>query len=383
MDCYIMAIDVVAEHIGKLGYGNMRLPKTADGKIDIETINSMIDMFLDAGFTYFDTAYIYQGSEDVLGECLVKRHPRESFRIATKLALMNVTSAHQMPIQIETSMKRLGVDYVDFYLLHGLSTDTIAKANKFDAWGYLRNLKAEGKARHIGFSFHGTPEELEELLANHPEIEFVQLQINYLDWENPKVQSHKLYDIARKYGKLVSIMEPNKGGWLASEESETGKMLKAANPDTSVASWAFRYLLGLDGLMVVLSGMGNTKEVADNIHTFKNYEPLTAEEHALLQKVVEIINSAPTVPCTRCNYCAPNCPKKIAIPSFINLLNNYLVHKNIDTIKHVHFMMTGEGASGPADCIRCGACERSCPQHLHISELMAQVTEIVHGGQKE
>ena len=375
-----MAERIIDEHIGKLGYGNMRLPKTEDGKIDIETINKMIDRYLESGYSYFDTAYIYQGSEDVLGECLVKRHPRESFNIATKMNLANVKSAEEMPIQIETSLKRPCTDYVDFYLIHGLTKETIKKANDFDAWGYLQKLKADGIARHIGFSFHSTPEDLEEILAHHPEVEFVQLQINYLDWDNPKVQSRRLYEIARKYDKLVSIMEPNKGGWLAGEKSEAGMMLKKANPDASVASWAFRYVLELDGLLTVLSGMGNMTELEDNIKTFQNFKPLSKEEHALIDKAVDILNNTPSIPCTRCGYCFPNCPKNIMIPGYIGILNNYLIYKNIDPLQHIYFMLSGEGGQAE-DCIGCGACERNCPQHLEISSLMRQVTDLVKNGE--
>ena len=286
--------------------------------------------------------------------------------------------AEEMQEQVDTSLKRLGVEYVDFYLLHGLSAPFIKKADELDAWGFLRNLKAKGVAKHIGFSFHGTPEELDELLQKHPYIEFVQLQINYLDWENPQVQSRRLYEIARHYGKPISIMEPNKGGWLAGETSEAGKLLKAADPEVSAASWAFRFVLGLDGLLTVLSGMGTLEEVEDNAKTFRNFKPLSEEEHQLIKKAVDIINSTPSIPCTECRYCVPNCPKKIVIPAYMRIYSNYLVYRNLDTLKHIYFMLANEG--GQAEhCVKCGACEKHCPQHLGISDVMAEVTKLVKG----
>ena len=365
--------------IGKLGYGNMRLPKK-DGKIDYDTIHQMIDTFLKSGNSYFDTAYIYENSENVLNEALVKCYPRDRYKITTKLALINANKPDEMKMQTEESLKRLGLDWVDFYLLHGLTTPTIEKADAFKAWDYLAGLKEQGIVKHIGFSFHGTPEELDTLLTQHPEIEYVQLQINYLDWDDPTVQSGRLYETVRKHNKPFTIMEPNKGGWLASTASDVGKLLKSANPDVSVASWAFRFVLGLEGLFVCLSGMGNVQEVEDNIHTFKNYKPLSEEERGLLKQAVEIIRATPNIPCTGCGYCAPNCPKKIVIPGFMNLYNNYLKHKNLDTIKHIHNMCTMGDNGRPADCVQCGACEKHCPQHLEIRKVMSEVARIVGEG---
>ena len=293
-----MSYELLSLGIGKLGYGNMRLPKQ-DGKIDFDTIYSMIDAFLASGNSYFDTAYLYENSEEVLREGLVRRHPRDSFQIATKASLLNVEKPEEMVRQLNVSLDRLGLDSVDFYLLHGLTAPTIEKADRFDAWNYLQSLKNSGKTRYIGFSFHGTPEELDALLSAHPEIDYVQLQINYLDWENPKVQSRRLHEVTLKHQVPFSVMEPNKGGWLASEESDAGKLLKSINPDVSVASWAFRYVLGLEGLFVCLSGMGNLAEVEDNINTFATYTPLNSKELDSIQTAVEILNALPSIPCTR------------------------------------------------------------------------------------
>ncbi|MCL2409586.1 MAG: aldo/keto reductase [Oscillospiraceae bacterium] len=370
-----MATQYFGKNIGKLGYGNMRLPKV-DGKIDFATINAMIDKFMASGFSYFDTAYIYEGSEEVLREALVKRYPRDSFQITTKLAMMVTKSAGDMQKQLDTSLARLGVDFVDFYLLHGLKTDFIKAAEEYDAWGFLRGLKEKGIAKHIGFSFHGTPEELDELLRKHPYVEIVQLQLNYLDWESRDVQARRLYEIARSYNTPISVMEPNKGGWLAGETSEAGKLLKSANPDVSAASWAFRFLLRLEGIVTILTGMGTLGELEDNVNTFTNYTPLSDDERGLIEKAVDIINSTPSIPCTGCNYCMPHCPEKIIIPAYLQIYSNYLIYKNLDTLKHIDFMLGAEGGQA-GQCIKCGECEKVCPQNLGIIHVMAEVTGLV------
>ena len=365
----------LGEKIGKLGYGNMRLPKI-NGEIDMKTVNEMIDAFLDNGFTYFDTAYIYEGSEEVLNKALVSRHPRDRFQIATKISMMKIKDAAEMQHQVDTSLARLGTDFIDFYLIHGLNEAYIKKADEVDAWSFIRGLKERGIAKHIGFSFHGTPEELEYLLETHPYFEFVQLQINYLDWENPGVQSKRMYEIARAHGKPISVMEPNKGGWLAGESSEVANLLREAQPDASTASWAFRFLLGLEGMMTILTGVGTIEEMMDNVKTFKENKPLSAEEHVLIKKAVDIIESQPTIPCTGCAYCVPNCPKKIVIPAYMRIYSNYLVYRNLDTLKHIDFMLSIEGGQA-SDCVACGACEKACPQHLEIAKYMAEVTALV------
>ena len=359
------------EKIGKLGYGNMRLPKI-DGKPDMATINGMIDRFMAAGYSYFDTAYIYEGSEAVLHEALVKRFPREKFQIATKIAMMTIRDPKEMRSQVDTSLRRLGVDYIDFYLLHGLNGEFIKRADEYDAWGFLRGLKEQGIAKHIGFSFHGTPEELEMLLDKHDYIELVQLQINYLDWENPTVQSRRLYEIARSHDTPISIMEPNKGGWLAGETSDAGLLMKSVNPSASVASWAFRYLMELEGVAVILSGVGTISEIEDNIKTFNENKPLTAQERDIIKQAVDIFNAAPTVPCTSCFYCMPHCPQKIAIPTFLGMYSNYRIYKNPDTLRHTYSMFGGQAKL----CVSCGACEKVCPQHLEISKYMADIAKL-------
>ena len=373
-----MSEKYLGEGIGKLGFGYMRLPRK-DGAFDHESVNEMVDEFLASGFSYFDTSYIYEGSEEALNKSLVKRYPRDSFQITTRVAIMiGPRTRENLQMQLDTSLKRLGVDYVDNYMMHALGDGTVELADTLDAWGFLRGVKEKGLAKHIGFSYHGTPETLDKILTDHPEVEIVQLQINYLDWENPEVQSRRLYEIVRKHNKPFTIMEPTKGGLLAGGESNAAEFLKKANPDASVASWAFRYVGGLEGLVTALSGMENIDHIRDNANTFKNFKPLSDEEHEIIKQAVEIINSTPRVPCTTCNYCVPHCPMKIRIPTFIEIYNKFLVHGNRNSSGYTYASMTRFG-SGPSKCTKCKACEEHCPQRIEISEVMGKVAEELEG----
>jgi predicted aldo/keto reductase-like oxidoreductase len=371
-----MAEKYLGESIGKLGFGFMRLPRTEGGAFDTEQINRMVDHFMDAGFSYFDTAYVYEGSEDALRKSLVERYPRERFHIATKLNLMFAKTEDELPGFFETSKKRLGVSYVDFYLLHGLGGPSIEKADELKAWDYLKSLKESGEARHIGLSFHGTPEELEGIFQKHPEAEFVQLQINYLDWDSERVQSRRVYETARRYNVPVTIMEPVKGGLLASEASSAAERFRAYAPDMSAASWAIRYAAHLEGLITVLSGMSSYEQVADNVATFKNMKPLTGEELAMIRNAADILNSIPRVPCTGCNYCAPNCPQKLVIPALMGIYSDYLVHKTATALMHGYGFATRAGGKAK-DCIACRVCEEHCPQHIEIADTVAKLSALV------
>ena len=278
-----MADRYLGESIKKLGFGLMRLPMLGE-EIDIEQVKKMADTFMSKGFTYFDTAYVYIGgkSEVALKEAVVDRYPRDSFQCATKLPLWDLMGAAEMESTFQESLDRAGLKYYDFYLLHAMDHTKVKKADEIDAWGFMKRIKEEGRAKHIGFSFHSTPEELEGILLAHPEMEFVQLQINYADWENPAVQSKKCYEVARKFNKPVIIMEPVKGGMLATPPASVLQVLNQAEPDSSAASWAIRFAASLDGIITVLSGMSSVAQMQDNISYMKDFHGLTPAQQATL-----------------------------------------------------------------------------------------------------
>lgn len=369
-----MTGDYLGKEIGKLGFGFMRLPRKGND-FDYDLICKMVDRFLEAGFTYFDTAYVYFGSEEAMRKTLVERHPREKYQIATKLNMLNVQKPEDMQTVFETSLRRLGTDYVDFYLLHGLSAMTNKRCEEVGAWDFVRKLKEEGKIKHYGFSYHDNAENLDEILRNHPDAEFVQLQINYLDWDSEDVQSRKVYETARRHRKPVLIMEPLKGGLLANEDSHLGKLLKKANPDVSVASWAVRFAASLDGLITMLSGMNSMEQLEDNIKTVQNLKPLSEAEMQVIKEAVDLLNSIPRVPCTECQYCVEQCPQNINIPALIRIYNNYLVY-NTTLNSEFPFRMATANRGLPSSCVACRACEEQCPQHIEISDIMSKMVPL-------
>ena len=369
-----MAGIINTEEIGKLGFGYMRLPRKGDA-FDMELVKKMADTFLESGGTYFDAAFIYTGAEAALRESVIQRHPREKIQIATKLALSFVKDPKQFREQFNVSMDRLGTDYLDFYLLHGMDAESSDKAEDFGAWAFFSELKAKGLVRHIGFSFHAPPEELEEILSKHPETEFVQLQINYLDWDNPGIQSRKLYEIARKYNTPIVIMEPVKGGLLASDTSQITELLRSANPNASMASWALRYAAQLEGVFVTLSGMSTYEQLLDNINTFADLQPISDDEQAVLDKAAEILKAIPSITCTSCRYCVDSCPSLIHIPKMFDIYNNYLVYNTIANLDSEYRMWTRNGGKA-GDCTSCRVCESICTQKLEISDKMAKISEL-------
>ena len=360
------------KNMPKLGFGLMRLPER-EGVIDLDQVCRMADAYLDAGLTYFDTAYIYHGgnSEKIVKEALVKRHPREAFTVATKLPAWCMKEEADRDRIFQEQLERCGVDYFDFYLLHsiedGANGDTYERLNCFQ-WGVQK--KAEGKIRHFGFSFHGSPEYLEQILDAHREVEFVQIQLNYADWENPVVCSGRLYEILHSRNIPIIVMEPVKGGSLAKLTPDLEERFKAARPEKSIASWALRFAASLPGVMTVLSGMSTPEQMADNLATFTSFQPLSGEEQAIVEQVRRIMMSVEQIGCTACRYCTDGCPMRIAIPDVFRAVNTMKLYHDEFRPKAFYRALVQQGHGRASDCIACGQCEGVCPQHLPIIELL-------------
>ncbi len=366
----------LGETIPKLGFGLMRLPMIGED-VDIEQTKQMVDLFLEKGFTYFDTAYGYIGgkSEEAVKTALVERHPRESFQLATKLpAWAGAKNAEEAKEMFYTSLRRTGAGYFDFYLLHNLGDGRTEVFEQYNIWEFVKERKAEGLIKHIGFSMHDTAENLEKVLQEHPEVEFVQLQINYIDWESESIQSRKCYEVARKYNKPVIVMEPVKGGNLAKLPDEIEKVFKDANPEASLPSWAIRFVASHEGLVTVLSGMSTLDQMKDNLSYMENFQPLSEEEFATVDKVVEMLNAKPSIPCTGCSYCTKGCPQNVNIPAIFKAINFKYVFENEASAKGEYGWASQSGVKA-SDCIACGQCESVCPQHIEIIEELRKCAE--------
>ena len=360
----------------KLGFGLMRLPVMANDPdaIDIEQTKKMVDLFMEAGLTYFDTAYVYGkdgASEKAAKAALVDRYPRDSFTLATKVNVnaMPPNGKDAKIQQFRTSLERTGAGYFDFYLLHAIKKNNCKKYEEYGIWDYVRELKREGLVRHYGFSFHDGPELLDQLLTDHPDVDFIQLQINYADWENPSVAARANYEVARKHNVPVVVMEPVKGGTLANPPLSVQKLLKEANPEASLSSWAIRYVASLPGILTVLSGMSNIEQMQDNLSYMRAdaFRPLSEEEQSVIRKAQEVLAQIPSIPCTECSYCTPGCPMNIPIPDIFSARNIQMVF-NLTERGQKAYDESVRGRGRASDCIQCGQCEGVCPQGINIIE---------------
>lgn len=366
----------------KLGFGFMRLPLNAKGEtdnIDNKTVCKMVDRFFEEGFNYFDTAYFYhQGKSELsIKETLVKRHTRESFKLANKLPMMLIKTKEDQERIFEEQFEKCAVDYFDNYLIHNLGESSYELAQKLDSFAFIAQKKKEGRLKKIGFSFHDKALLLDRILTEHPEVDFVQLQINYLDWDNASIQSRKCYEVARKHNKPIIVMEPVKGGMLVNQMPEKAvKAFKNYSPDLSVASWAIRFAASLEGVMLVLSGMSNLEQIEDNMSYMKNFTPLNNEEKSIIENVIGIIKEAIAIPCTDCQYCIEGCPKNIAIPSYFALYNmprqRLISGALMQELYYANYSKTYGKAS---ECIECKICEKKCPQHIEITKWLKKVAE--------
>lgn len=360
----------------KLGFGLMRLPKDKQGQIKLDEVQRMVDSYMERGFNYFDTAYVYEGSEEAIRQTLVEKYPRDVYTLADKLPAWKLTCQEDVERIFQESLNRTGVDYFDFYLLHSVEKSHYPTYEKYQCFDFIQEMKKQGKIKYMGFSFHDDADFLDKVLTEHPEIDFVQLQLNYLDWENGVIQSRRNYEVARKHHKPIIVMEPVKGGTLASFSDDIEKIYKDYAPQKSIASWALRYVASLDGVMTILSGISNAQQMNDNLDTMAHFEKINDEEAKLIKQVTDQVLSYPTIPCTKCRYCTPGCPMHIQIPDLFTAYNSakmYGENRRYQTYYKDH--STGDYQPAKA-CIACGQCESVCPQHLEIISLLKEVSEV-------
>lgn len=364
----------------KLGFGLMRLPLTDandKGSIDIEALKEMVDAFIEQGFTYFDTAWMYCAfkSEDAVKEALTDRYPRDRYTLTTKLHASYLKKKEDRDRIFEEQRQKTGVEYFDYYLIHAIDQELYSIYNEMDCFNWLIEKKKQGLVKHIGFSYHDSAEFLDQVLTEHPEMEFVQLQMNYLDWESAEVQSRKCYEVASKHGKPVIVMEPVKGGTLADVPAEVRESFAAYHPDLSVPSWAIRFVASLDNVAMVLSGMSNMEQLTDNISYMKEFVPMNAEETELVHKAAEMIKDSIAIPCTGCSYCTEGCPMQIAIPDLFRVYNKSKRGEITDVEANEEYRQLTESGGKARECLACGQCQVACPQHLEIINYLKDVAK--------
>ena len=356
------------------GFGCMRLPMNGD-QVDIAETTRMVDEFLAQGFNYFDTAHGYIGgkSELALKECLTSRYPREAYSLTDKLTDSYFKTEADIRPFFESQLETCGVDYFDFYLMHAQNADNFKKFKACRAYETAFALKAEGRIRHVGLSFHDRAEVLDQILTEYPQVEVVQIQFNYLDYDDIAVQSRKCYEVCRKHGKPVLVMEPVKGGSLVNLPEEAKKVLDDLHGG-SPASYAIRFAAGFPGMMMVLSGMSNMEQMKDNLSYMHDFKPLNETELAAVNKVQEIFHKMNMIPCTACRYCVEGCPKQISIPDLFAIMNIKQLHHDWNADYYYEEVHTAPGRRA-SDCLKCGKCEKICPQHLPIRKLLEEVAK--------
>ena len=364
----------------KLGFGLMRLPLTDandKGSIDIEALKEMVDAFIEQGFTYFDTAWMYCAfkSEDAVKEALTDRYPRDRYTLTTKLHASYLKKKEDRDRIFEEQRQKTGVEYFDYYLIHAIDQELYSIYNEMDCFNWLIEKRKQGLVKHIGFSYHDSAEFLDQVLTEHPEMEFVQLQMNYLDWESAEVQSRKCYEVASKHGKPVIVMEPVKGGTLADVPAEVRESFAEYHPDLSVPSWAIRFVASLDNVAMVLSGMSNMEQLMDNISYMKEFVPMNAEETELVHKAAEMIKDSIAIPCTGCSYCTEGCPMQIAIPDLFRVYNKSKRGEISDVEADEEYRQLTESGGKARECLACGQCQVACPQHLEIINYLKDVAK--------
>lgn len=367
----------------RLAFGMMRLPLTDandKGSVDLEQVKVMVDRYLEAGFSYFDTAYRYCGgmSERAVKTCVTDRHPRENYRVVSKLPSSSLQAAEDRDGVFSDQLHKTGAGYFDIYLLHNVSESTVDRFLEFDCFTWIREKLNALAIRHAGMSFHGTPELLEKLLSDYDFIEYVQLQLNWLDWDSPTVRARECYETVLRHGRKVLVMEPVKGGVLAVLPEQIEARFRASEPDMSMASWGIRFAASLPGVEMVLSGMSNTAQMEDNLRTMSDFRPLTEEQMRMCFDAAREIREAIPIACTGCDYCVNKCPQSIPSSGYFDLINRMARENRREPNRRLReeFAKLAAAAPRPSDCMGCGVCETVCPQHLDIRMFLNRVSEL-------